>query len=272
MQYVSQRPDPPLSCFIDRLWYWDDSPCAKPRERVLPYGNMSLIISLSAARVHVYHGDSGRLSHTLGASLITGATSKAWIIDPAEVQTSVGVQFHHGGALPFLRVCPSELYNRDLSLEDIWGAEAGDLRIQVLEAPSIHARFRILQESLLAKLPRGSAPNPVVQYAVSELQTIPTTSTIAEIAFRCGVSQARLIDLFRRSVGMAPKVFARVQRFQQTLQRIEAGKAINWTTIALDCGYYDQPHFNHDFRAFAGMSPGEYVALKGPYRNHVPVD
>ena len=60
-------------------------------------------------------------------------------------------------------------------------------------------------------------------------------------------------------LGLTPKLFSRVSRFQKVIQTAHALDDINWTRIALDCGYYDQAHFIHDFQAFAGITPSEYL-------------
>jgi hypothetical protein len=73
------------------------------------------------------------------------------------------------------------------------------------------------------------------------------------------------------ALGLTPKVFARVRRFQSALGTIAMNDDPGWTGIALGCGYFDQAHFNHDFRAFSGISPSLYVVKKTPHLNHVPV-
>jgi AraC-like DNA-binding protein len=66
-------------------------------------------------------------------------------------------------------------------------------------------------------------------------------------------------------------LFCRVRRFQKVLRQISAGNAINWTEVALQCGYFDQPHFIHDFRSFSGINPSTYTAAYTGHANHVPI-
>ena len=70
---------------------------------------------------------------------------------------------------------------------------------------------------------------------------------------------------------MAPKLYARVQRFQAVVGTVQALRDVNWTDIAAACGYFDQAHFIHDFRAFSGFTPAQYLAFKGGNVNHVPL-
>jgi AraC-like DNA-binding protein len=74
-----------------------------------------------------------------------------------------------------------------------------------------------------------------------------------------GMSTRRLSDVFRSEVGLSPKAFCRIRRFAAVLKRIEGAADVDWTEVALACGYFDQAHFNHDFRAFSGMNPSAYL-------------
>ena len=77
--------------------------------------------------------------------------------------------------------------------------------------------------------------------------------------------------MFFDEVGLTPKQFFRVRRFQEVLALIEKRQQIEWANIALTCGYFDQSHFNHDFRAFSGLNPGTYLTHRSEHRNHVPL-
>ena len=76
-------------------------------------------------------------------------------------------------------------------------------------------------------------------------------------------------DLYFESV--TPKLFCRVRRFQQVLRLIGSGRPVAWAAVAADCGYFDQAHFIHDFRAFSGINPSTYIAQRTEHLNHVPM-
>jgi AraC-like DNA-binding protein len=75
-----------------------------------------------------------------------------------------------------------------------------------------------------------------------------------------GLSERRFIEVFHEQVGLTPKAFCRVRRFQRVLKSVHGAREVDWAQVALDCGYYDQPHFIHDFRGFSGLTPAQYVA------------
>ena len=80
----------------------------------------------------------------------------------------------------------------------------------------------------------------------------------------------RFIEIFRNEVGVTPKAFSRVRRFQHVLGRVERATEVDWTSVACSCGYFDQAHFIHDFREFAGVSPSIYLRYRAS-RNHIAV-
>ena len=91
---------------------------------------------------------------------------------------------------------------------------------------------------------------------------------VREVAKTVGLSQRRFIQVFKEEVGMTPKLFTRIQRFQQTRTLIQQNPLPDWTTLALDFGYFDQSHFIREFLEFSGLSPTDYVNRQK--RNRLP--
>jgi methylphosphotriester-DNA--protein-cysteine methyltransferase len=82
---------------------------------------------------------------------------------------------------------------------------------------------------------------------------------VREAAKYLGLSQRRLIQVFKAEVGITPKLFSRIQRFQQTRTSIQQNPSPNWPALALDFGYFDQSHLIREFHEFSGLSPTEYL-------------
>jgi AraC-like DNA-binding protein len=87
--------------------------------------------------------------------------------------------------------------------------------------------------------------------------------TIRSLVDETRWSQKHLITQFREHIGLAPKMFARVMRFGRAVERLRRRGHGSLTELALDCGYYDQSHFDRDFRAFAGVNPTELLTMLG---------
>jgi AraC-like DNA-binding protein len=159
-------------------------------------------------------------------------------------------------------------------LDALWGAAACDLRDKLLAASTPETRFRILEQSLLAHTTRPLVRHPAVSFALTEFQSTPphpNKRPISDVSDHIGLSQRRFIQLFSDEVGLTPKLFCRVRRFQEVLRLVDKGQQLNWTDIALTCGYFDQAHFIHDFRDFSGLIPSVYLTRRGEHLNHVPL-
>ena len=77
--------------------------------------------------------------------------------------------------------------------------------------------------------------------------------------------------MFKQQVGITPKAYLKIIRFQKAIAEIEESQDVNWTGIAQDSCFYDQAHFIHDFKFFSGFTPEEYLQLKNDQLNYVPV-
>ena len=272
MRFYHHIPPPPLSEFVELLWLYEGYRQPHAKERLLPDGSMELVINLNEDRVRVYDPhDTGKF-RTLCGAVVVGAHSEFFVIDTAQQHSVAGVHFKPGGAFPFLDPPASELHNTLVSLEDLWGRLARQLRERLLEAPTPQARFRILEQTLLARAAERLQRHPAVAFALHEFHGLPHTRTIADVTGQIGLSAKRFIELFSGEVGLTPKLFCRVRRFQRVLRRIGAGRPVEWAAVAADCGYFDQSHFIHDFRAFSGINPSTYIAQRTEHLNHVPLD
>jgi AraC-like DNA-binding protein len=107
-----------------------------------------------------------------------------------------------------------------------------------------------------------------VDFALRQFERFPHTpvSTVTE---QIGLSPRYFNQLFRDEVGLTPKLFCRVRRFQQVLSLVEGKQQPDWLDIALTCGYFDQAHLIHEFRTFADCTPTEYVTKRGMLPFHV---
>ena len=272
MLSLTYIPRPPLSEFVRLLWLYEGYTQSHAKERALPTGEMQMVINLQEDRSCIYDREDTDRCQVFSGALISGAHSEYLVISTAMQSFIMGACFKAAGAFPFLRMPAGELSNATVSLDVLWGrAAAVDLRDQLLEAPTHQARFEIMERTLLAELRRGFDRHTAVQFALSRFMAAPHITTIASVTDHIGLSPKRFIQVFRDETGFTPKVFSRIRRFQQALDRIEGRRNVEWAKVALDSGYFDQAHFNHDFRAFSGINPSTYLAHQTPHRNHVPL-
>jgi AraC-like DNA-binding protein len=266
MGLSSYFPAPPLSDFVDQLWYYEGYAQPHAKERLLPDGSMELVFNLKEDQMRVYENSGEPLAFR--GSLLVGAHSKFFVIDTAEQATVVGVHFKPGGAFPFFKLPVGELQDEHVGLDTLWGSKAADLRDRLLEAPTPDAKFGILEQALLEQAAKPLVRHPAVAFALRQFRV---TQNVSGVTGQIGLSARRFIDVFNNQVGLTPKLFCRVRRFQEVLRHLGKNTQVDWTRVALDCGYFDQPHFIHDFRAFSGINPTTYLAHRTEHLNHVPI-
>src|SRR5262249_48708791 len=109
----------------------------------------------------------------------------------------------------------------------------------------------------LLRLARRPA-DPIVEHAVTELTASNGMLSVASLAHDFGLSTRHLERRFLESVGIAPKVYARMQRFQSVWPVIDPRAP--WAAAAFACGYYAQAHLIRDFREFSGEPPASLIA------------
>jgi AraC-like DNA-binding protein len=243
------------------------------RERKLPDGCVALVIDLHHERIPCFLGaERDRVEH-IRYAVVEGSHSRYTIINTSSMKDLVGVVFRPGGARPFLQIPTSDIYNTEIGLEDLWGGEASRLRERLQEAKSSEQKLSVLEGALAQKLNSSQiGTHSAVDFALRQLNHVPQVRTIAEVTRQTGLSSRRLIELFHREVGMTPKLWCRVRRFQKAVQTAHAGVQIEWSQLAASCGYFDQSHFSRDFTEFAGITPGAYATAPGMWANHVPLD
>jgi AraC-like DNA-binding protein len=258
----------------DTGWYdaTNAEPAAALRPHVLAYGGREERSVRPVARLEVPYPDV-IASISFGPELRVGAAShRSFVAEIHETAARtehdghvVGVQFALTplAAHAFFRTPMHALASRTVELDDILGVEAERLAARLHEIPSWSGRFRELDAFLGVRIERA-APRPTeVTWAWRQLRRTAGHYPIGRLADELGWSRKQLATQFREQVGTAPKSYARLLRFHHAVTLLRAGER-RWRDLALDCGYADQPHFNRDFRQFAGVTPTEFAGRLSP--------
>lgn len=269
MSTVRRPPSPRLRPFVKTLWASDEGPlrAGAPRELVLPTGGMHVVLRLSPAPLRLYDDVRDDVGRVVSHAVVGGARDDFYVRDVSQPVVAVGAQLFPGAAEIVLGVPASELAGRHTPLDALWGADVDHLRARLADARSPDERLALFDAMLTARIAPDRKVHPAVARALAALDAGRDVRSIVDAT---GCSHRHFIELFRRSVGLAPKAYARVARFQRVVARGEHhGPA--WAEIAADEGFSDQAHLSRDFRAIAGMSPGRYRTIAPSWSHHVPV-
>ena len=264
-------PGPPLDEYIDRFWFCSDTP-SHPRERILPSGTVELVINLTGDEIRIYDpSDLARTRRYSGAA-VSGPYSNFFLIDPLVHASIIGVHFRPGRAIPLLGVPASEVADAHVDLESLWGRAAAELRERLCEGATPAQRFAVLEEVLLGRLRQPPPWHGAIPIALDAFEQADSGVKVRDLARQVGLSQRRFIQLFTAEVGMTPKLYGRVRRFQRARELVRKATEPDWAALALACGFFDQSHLIRDFGEFSGLSPVAYVnqMTKHVLLNHVP--
>ena len=250
------HPGCPLSHHVNYFWAWDAYAPPHPKERILPLGLMELNINLSDSPYIMTYPHGKSEPHRIGSIIVSGARSEHFVVDTSRPASLLSVLFKPGGTLRFFGVSASELHNLHIPLRDLWGTLADEVYERLCQAKNTQARFDLLEKYLCRHLSEPPSRHPAIDLS---LNYINRGNDIGTVANQIALSQARLIQLFKAEIGMTPKLYSQIQRFQSAVRLMSNNSHNNWADMALACGYYDQAHFINAFQRFSGISPSAYT-------------
>jgi len=270
--YETWTPPAPLDRFIQCFWYWEtDEVPSYAKDTIMASANMGILINLREDALRWYGGEGFASKNTLRGIALCGTHAKNFAIDALQARM-MGVRFMPGGAWPFFGPTGVDFFNNHLSLEDFWGNNrAHSLHMQLVETKGIAAKFKLLLDALLRHAPRPLEHSPAVSMALARFDRAPVSSRVKKTADDADLSQKKFIRHFTQEVGFTPKLYLRVTRFHRLLDKVWTMPTVDWAPLAAAYGYYDQPHLIRDFREFCGFTPTQYLALRGPYQQHLPL-
>jgi AraC-like DNA-binding protein len=234
VNYRRIAPGPKASAFVDHYWVLE-SPEPGPEQRVAPDGSPELIVNLGTP----FESLTGGEWRAQPQAFVAGQLVAPLFLRGAGRARILGVTFRPDG------------------LRGILDARADELtgNIHAIETGGIEDLAQ-LEKWLLRRMRRPG--DPLIEEAVRQLAASQGACDIASLARHLGMSTRNLERHFRERTGLAPKLYARMRRFQSVFPAIEAGTG--WAAAAASCGYYDQAHLVRDFREFGGEPPAALLA------------
>jgi len=256
MEYREILPLPPLRGFVECFWTLegDTSLQALQPERLLPDGCVELILNFGAE--FLQHSDGVRKLQP--RNFLVGQMTGPILISPTGRVELLGIRFHPGGTRPFLRVPLHEITDQVVELGSVSSKLEGDLLRVCSEPRSLRNKVAAADAYLCSSLISADYDSRLTALAGSIVERRGLVS-VDQLATDAGVSSRQLERRFLREVGVGPKLFARIVRFQQVFRAVEQC-SVEWAAVALECGYYDQAHLIRDFNQFAQQTPAVLFA------------
>jgi AraC-like DNA-binding protein len=214
--------------------------------REVPGGRIVLVISF---------GPPLEVDGSSYGSFVAGLHETAAITEHAGVSHGVQAYLTPLGAERLFRMPMGELANGGADLADLLD-DADELAERLYETQGWTARLALLEAYIDRRAADAPPPPREIEWSWQRLLGSDGAVPVASLAEEVGWSRRHLAARFREHVGLPPKALARILRFERAAERLRRGADL--ADAALDSGYYDQAHFNRDFKAFAGVTPTQY--------------
>jgi AraC-like DNA-binding protein len=271
MIFRMHTPTFPLSEFIDSLIYFDDVEIRHNFDRFLPNGDTEILIDFHDTPQFIYDNNSLKEIQACHHVWASGVRTEPITIPAGNKSEMMVISFKKGKAASFFPFPMEEIADSVVDADLVWGADFGLLRERLLATKNIDLRFRIIEDFLLREYQSQMKIDACVSFAISEMTDRPDALNIARMNAKIGYSQKHFTQMFRRAVGVTPKSYLKIMRFQKAVRTIDEKPDPDWGHIALECGFYDQSHFINDFKRFSGFTPEHYATIHTHYQNYVPV-
>jgi AraC-like DNA-binding protein len=243
-----------LAGLVDVVWHFDGR-TTFPRERVFPNGLLEIIVQLDGP----FREIRGRTADPFPVTCVNGLQTNSFVIEaPARPCRVLGIRLTPAGAYALLNTPLVDMRDITIDLADVAGRCAVELTERCQAAATGDERVRIALHWVGARVARGVRVDPAIGWMASQIDRRNGSVSIADLRERIGYSKTRLVDAFRRQIGLSPKTYARVIRFRRVLRLLHSG-AGSLSDVAIDAGLYDQPHLNAEFKELSGFTPTEFL-------------
>jgi AraC-like DNA-binding protein len=269
MKYQEYIPGDALKPYVKCYYVFESGVNAVYEDKAFATGCVEIMFNLGAGRWE-----------TAAAGIFTPtAEVELWgqVIDPLTFKslgknTMLGIRFYPHTASLFLNSDIEPFNNQVSNLIDLVGRPVQTLHAKLLDAVDITRRIELIEVFLIGKLSAAEkriSKITLTGKVINELKQEDFFDNIENVAGRYGISSRYLQKLFIQHTGLSPKLYNKINRFQNSLLLVAKGNA-SLTSIAYACGYFDQSHFIREFKSFTGFVPsafrpeGSSAALASP--------
>lgn len=262
LSFLRLPPPPDLASQVENFWFMRGASAAAMPDghRILPDGCMEFVFQLGDPFRELGSDGTWRLQPRW---LFVGQMQRRVDIKPSGVIHTVGIHFRPAGVAAFVTGDLSRFTDRIQALDRALGDVAGVASLSRALASCRSAEK--MAERLAAFLRRRRIEgDPKIERAVSHLLDGSGVVDLESLAPGAALSERQFRRRFEMAVGLPPKRFVRLIRFQRVFEQRLENDALAWSRVALDCGYYDQAHFNRDFKAFTGARPRDILKDADP--------
>jgi AraC-like DNA-binding protein len=263
MKYNEFKPGDRLKQHVKCYYMYESESNVAFEDTVFPSGCIEIIFNLG----------SGKWQTGAGDGFVTNPSIELWgqIIRPLPIKsigqnTMLGIRFFPHAAAFFLNDQVDLFNDQVVDFNALSGNGVAALHSRLLETATWDKRIELVDKFLSQRLSlteKRLSKAAVVSDVMHEMGQSDFFDNIENVAGRYGITSRYLQKLFLQYTGLTPKLYSKINRFQSSL-RLVTKKGASLTSIAYDCGYFDQSHFIKEFKSFTGFTPSGYLFEQSP--------
>lgn len=258
MIYLERKPCKALQKYIKCIWTMEYNRTlpSSENERILPDGYTEIIVNFSDKFKCTIDGEKEEF---LTNSFVSGPFTKYLHLQATGKVGLLGIRFWPGMMYPFFGIPMKELANKYFDLSLVSKELSKEVEFSILSSNDFEERFALVN-SILAKYFMSNliTENKTIEESINIIRCSNGMIAVESLSEKIGVGSRQLERLFNLYLGVTPKMFNRITRFQKIFRELETHRINNWLVLALQCGYYDQAHFIREFKQFSGMNPNSF--------------
>jgi AraC-like DNA-binding protein len=260
MLFKHHIPKAPYSDFLNSIIYFKGYHPEHKVERVVPDGFVHLIFELDGIDRNIYDNVTGASLMTVSGGWMAPILSKYLTISAHNNSEMIVAQIHPYGAFPLFDQSLNKFPGEIIPAPRVKEINISKFRNSMIDLMSPESKISFLEDQLMGFIQEQKIPKPFVIDAINAMRS-NANEKLVNLVQSSGYSKKQFIKLFKKYIGITPKKYQRILRFNEILKKIKEGNFISWVDISLDCGYFDQAHFIKDFKAFSGLNPTDFLDI-----------
>jgi AraC-like DNA-binding protein len=245
----------PLSRYADTIYYlsmYGDS----FKKNIIPDGKTDIIFNLNSNKLGFFK--DGKIIFS-GDSVIQGLRKKNFEYVAKGKIEMLGIRLMPFGIYTLFNVPLKELPEDPVELSLVAGGHTKELEEKLIEAPDIDGKFKILFDWLMSLFVKREERNGMMIDAVYKIYSTEGKSAIKDVSRNSYNYYKKIQRSFRETIGISPKLYARMVRFESLHNTLIKSEKIDWLEIVTKYDFYDQSHLTKEFQFFTGHSPQDFV-------------
>lgn len=259
IEYLEYKPNQSLQKYIDCYWTLETTAediNPEYEERVIPLGFPEIIIHFG----DLYSIKKNSKYYPLPRTLFTGQLTSSKSFKPLGITGILGVKFKPFGAYYFLPEPPQKYVDRSTDLRQIFEPKTINLLECGILKSKLHLEKIKLIENFLLNHFQNFSTNIQIENIVTTIVTQKGNIDIKSLSSQFNSSQSKLERNFKKIIGLTPKKFAQIIRFNEILKEYKSNKDLQ--SLAHKYEYYDYSHFTKEFSSFSGFSPNQFKTVE----------